>query len=101
MTELFRSRSPMKSTNWSRRQVLKGAGVALSLPWLETFAARKANAQTAPKKRYISVYQPNGTAQYWMPAGAGGAGAAWALSPLLQPFEALKSKMMVFSKIAN
>jgi hypothetical protein len=94
----------MKSTNWSRRQVLKGAGVALSLPWLETFAPRTARAQAAAanatKKRYIAFYQPNGTAQYWMPTGAG-SGAGWTLSPLLQPLEAFKAKMMVFANIAN
>ncbi|MDB4981034.1 MAG: hypothetical protein JWM82_1786 [Myxococcales bacterium] len=87
--------------NWTRRQVLKGAGVALSVPWLETFAPRTARAQAAAaKKRYISFYQPNGTAQYWMPTGAG-AGAGWTLSPLLQPLAALKAKMMVFKNVGN
>jgi Protein of unknown function (DUF1552) len=91
----------MKSTSWTRRQVLKGAGVALSLPWLETFAPHTARAQAAAtKKRYLGVYQPNGTAQYWMPTGAG-SGAGWTLSPLLQPFAAVKSKMMVFGNLAN
>jgi hypothetical protein len=91
----------MKSTNWTRRQVLKGAGIALSLPWLESFAPRTARAQAAAtKRRFISIYQPNGTAQYWMPTGAG-SGTGWTLSPLLQPLEALKSKMMVFANIAN
>jgi hypothetical protein len=80
---------------------LKGAGIALALPWMETFSPRTARAQAAAvKKRYISMYQPNGTAQYWMPTGAG-SGAGWTLSPLLQPFAALKSKMMVFQNIAN
>src|ERR1700736_201603 len=89
----------MKSTNWTRRQVLRGAGVALSLPWLETFAPRPARAQAgAAQKRSLGVYQPNGTAQYWMPTGAG-SGAGWTLSPLLQPFGALKSKMMVFGNL--
>jgi hypothetical protein len=90
----------MKSS-WSRRQVLKGAGIALSLPWLETFAPRTARAQTAAaKKRYISVYQPNGTAQYWMPTGQG-SGTGWTLSPLLQPLQEQKTSLMVFANIAN
>jgi len=59
----------MKSTNWTRRQVLKGAGVALSVPWLETFEMKKAQAATAPVRRYMSVYWPNGTADgnLWAP----------------------------------
>ncbi len=89
------------ATNWTRRQVLKGAGVALSVPWLETFAPRTARAQAAAaRKRYLAFYQPNGTAQYWMPTGAG-SGAGWTLSPLLQPLAAQKAKMMVFANLAN
>jgi hypothetical protein len=91
----------MKSQTWTRRQALKGAGVALALPWLETFAPRTARAQAASaRKRYIALYQPNGTAQYWMPTGAG-SGAGWTLSPLLEPFAAVKAKMMVFANLAN
>ena len=91
----------MMKGGWTRRQVLKGTGVALSLPWLETFAPRTARAQTAAaKKRYIALYQPNGTAQYWAPTGAG-SGANWALSPLLQPLQAQKSNLLVFGNIAN
>jgi hypothetical protein len=91
----------MASSPWTRRQVLKGAGVALSLPWLETFAPRTARAQAAAaKKRYIALFQPNGTAQYWAPTGSG-SGAGWTLSPLLQPLADVKSKMLVFGNIAN
>src|SRR5437773_2446770 len=91
----------MKSGGWTRRQVLRGAGIALSLPWLETFAPRAARAQAAAaKKRYIALYQPNGTAQYWAPTGAG-SGAGWTLSPLLQPLQAQKSNLFVFGNIAN
>ena len=32
----------MKPIKVTRRQVLKGAGVALSVPWLETFETKKA-----------------------------------------------------------
>jgi hypothetical protein len=91
----------MKSQTWSRRQALKGAGMMLAVPWLETFAPRTARAQAAAtRKRYISIYQPNGTAAYWMPTGAG-SGAGWTLSPLLQPLQDHKTRMMVFANIAN
>jgi hypothetical protein len=87
----------MNAKNWSRRQILKGAGVALALPWLETLAPRKAQA-AAGAKRYISVYFPNGTADFWKPSGGG---ATWNLSPILEPFTPLKSKMMVVQNIGN
>jgi hypothetical protein len=87
----------MNAKNWSRRQILKGTGVALALPWLETFAPRRAMAAGTPK-RYISVYFPNGTADYWKPTGGG---ATWNLSPMLQPFAPLKSKLTVISNIGN
>jgi len=91
----------MSQLRWSRRQVLKGAGVALALPWLETFAPRTARAQAAAaKKRYIAFYQPNGTAQYWAPTGSG-SGASWTLSPLLQPLQPVKGNLLVFGNIAN
>jgi hypothetical protein len=87
----------MNAKNWTRRQILKGTGVALSLPWLETFAPRKANAAGTPR-RYVGVYFPNGTADFWKPSGAG---ATWNLSPILQPFMPVKNKMFVIQNIGN
>lgn len=88
----------MNGKTWTRRQILKGAsGVAISLPFLETLAPRKAHAAGAVK-RYINVYFPNGTAPYWKPTGGG---ANWTLSPILQPLEPFKSKTMVISNIGN
>jgi hypothetical protein len=88
----------MKSTKWTRRQVLKGAGIALSVPWLETFAAKKAHA-AGEVKRYLSVYFPNGTANtYWKP---GGQGTSMTLSPILQPLEPNKSKVLVLGNVGN
>jgi hypothetical protein len=86
----------MKSTKWTRRQVLKGTGIALSVPWLETFAAREAKA--AAVKRYLSVYFPNGTANRW---GATGSGAGMTLKPILQPLEPNKSKALVLANVGN
>jgi Protein of unknown function (DUF1552) len=88
----------MKTTNWTRRQVLKGAGVALSVPWLETFAPRKAQAAGAVK-RYMSLYFPNGSASgYWSPTGSG---TAMTLSPILAPLEPNKSKVLVLGNVGN
>jgi hypothetical protein len=85
---------------FSRRNMLRGAGVALALPWLESLAPKAARAQTAYPKRFIPIFFPNGSAEWWRPAAAG-EGAAWQLSPILQPFEALKSKMVVLTGMQN
>jgi hypothetical protein len=83
----------------SRRKLLKGAGVALSLPWLETFAPRTAKAQAAgARKRFISLYFPNGTAAYWHPTGTGFKDA-WKLSPILEPAAPIKHSMMVLQNV--
>ncbi len=84
-------------SKWTRRQMLKGAGVALSLPWLETLAPRKAHAAAAAK-RYMALYFPNGAAtSFWTPSGSG----ALTLSPILQPLEPNKSKVLVLGGVGN
>src|SRR5688572_9179156 len=54
-----------------RRTVLKGAGVALALPFLEAMVpAATALAQTAanPKPRFVGLFVPHGIAPgYWVP----------------------------------
>jgi hypothetical protein len=89
----------MNRKNWTRRQALKGAGVALSLPWLETFAPRTAKAQAAAvKKRYISLYFPNGCADYWHPTGSG-TGDAWQLSPIWAPLAPVKANIIATTNL--
>jgi Protein of unknown function (DUF1552) len=85
-------------TKWTRRQMLKGAGVALSLPWLETLAPRKAHAAGAAK-RYMSLYFPNGAAfGYWPPSGSG---TSLTLSPILAPLEPNKAKALILGNVGN
>jgi hypothetical protein len=91
----------MKSTKWTRRQVLKGAGVALSVPWLETFETKKAQAAgAAPVRRYMSLYWPNGTADTYL-WGATGAGTAMTLAPILQPLMPNIGKIMPLGGSGN
>jgi hypothetical protein len=86
----------------SRRTVLRGAGVALALPWLRSLAPSEARAQAStPPTRYVSLYFPNGTAAFWRPGGEGGAGAAWQLSPILEPLAPVKAQLSVLSHVAN
>lgn len=86
--------------SFSRRTILRGAGVALSLPWLESLAPRVARAQDVVRKRYIPIYLPNGASENWQPTRAG-MGAAWELSGPLQPLEAFKAKMTVLTGLEN
>jgi hypothetical protein len=81
--------------------MLKGLGVALALPWLETLAPRSARAQAAGTiKRYVMLYFPNGTAEFWRPSAAG-AGDAWKLSPILEPLAPVKQYLSVLSNVSN
>src|SRR5687768_3990182 len=83
----------------SRRALLRGAGVALALPWLESLAPRSAVAQeVTPALRFLPVFLPNGASDFWTPQGAGG---AWSLSSVLDPFKDLKAKMSVISNLEN
>ena len=85
----------------SRRTVLRGAGVALALPWLESLLPRAARAQAVePPRRFLPIYLPNGAPERWKPSALG-AGAAWNLSSVLEPLAALKSKVMVISGLEN
>lgn len=91
---------------FSRRLVLRGAGVALTLPWLESLLPSKVaqGATGTNPKRYMPIFLPNGAIHndkdLWTPT-AQGVSAAWALSPILEPFGALKAKMNVLSKFEN
>src|SRR6185295_5028840 len=55
------------SRRLSRRHVLRGAGVALALPWLEAMgpSGTARAATTAPAKRFMTVYFPNGASTLW------------------------------------
>lgn len=90
-------RNPSRSC--SRRTVLRGAGVALALPWLESLSVRTSSAQTPPPRlRFVPIYLPLGAPALWKPALAG---SAWSLSSILEPLTALKSKTTVISGLEN
>ena len=61
-----------------RRTLLRGAGAALALPFLEAMVpARTALAQTAanPKPRFVGLFVPHGAAPgYWVPDKVGALG---------------------------
>lgn len=79
-----------------RRTVLRGIGATLALPLLDAMVpALFATAKTAanPARRLGVVYVPNGMAmEYWTPDAEG---AAFELTPILQPMEAFRGQMLV------
>ena len=57
----------------SRRNLLRGAGVCLALPFLESLAPRgKAQAQASAPRRFLASYFPNGAAASFDARAGGG-----------------------------
>lgn len=76
----------MPDTNWnSRRHFLRGAGVALALPWLESLPlfAQDRTAASKPPLRFAYIFFSNGVepAHWW----AKGGGAAMEFGQAAQP----------------
>src|SRR6185312_3421423 len=88
------------STNQiARRAILRGAGVTVAMPWLESFAAKAAPGATAFPKRFGVVFLGNGVNEkYW---GSEGSGPDFKLSKSLSPLEPLKHKVNVIHGLFN
>jgi hypothetical protein len=88
----------------SRRTALKGLGVTIALPFLESLApfSKLRAAEAAPgafPRRMVHVYFPNGV---WMDGWKStGEGADFKLGPTLSAFEQFRSQMTVFSNLAD
>ena len=83
----------------SRRAMLRGAGVALSLPLLDSMIPALtpwAKAAVAPKiPRFVAIFNPHGWApSYWTMGGAGPLGE---LPFVLKPLEPWKSDITMIS----
>jgi len=79
-----------------RRTVLRGLGATLTLPFLEAMLP-PLRAAVKPAHRFQAFYVPNGMAmEYWTPKGEG---AAFELSPILEPLAAYRDQMLVLSGI--
>jgi hypothetical protein len=86
----------------SRRTVLRGLGVSLSLPLLDAMIpARTALAQTAaaPKPKMGFFYFPHGAVQdRWVPKGTG---QNFELQQILEPLKGFKDYMTVVTGLRN
>ena len=76
----------------SRRAILRGAGVTMALPWLESFAAKAAPDETFPQRFGVVFLGCGVNEDHW---GSEGNGAEMKLSKSLTPLESLKSKVNV------
>jgi hypothetical protein len=93
-------------TSISRRTVLRGAGAALALPWLEAMMPRAATASESDQRsrsdlpiRMAALFVPNGVRQdMWTPEGEG---RDFPLSPTLEPLEHVKDQLMVLTNLWN
>ncbi len=86
----------------SRRTFLRGAGVSVALPLLESMvpaATALAQSAAAPRTRLGCIYIPHGaTMDKWTPAGDG---TAFQWSEILQPLDPFRSRVCVVSNLAH
>jgi hypothetical protein len=87
----------------SRRTLLRGAGVAMALPWLESvpvWGSEKSNSGEQPfPKRFAALFMACGIhPHHWWAKGDGG---EMELGKSLKPLEPLKTKMNVISGLFN
>jgi hypothetical protein len=82
----------------SRRTMLRGAGVALALPLLESMipaGIRNASAAGVPRSRLACIYIPHGCVMdRWQPATTG---SDFELAPTLQSLEPFRERLNVIS----
>lgn len=81
----------------NRRMLLRGAGAAIGLPFLDAMAATKATQKNA--RRLGVVYVPNGIwMKHWLPETTG---TGFALPRILKPLEKQREHIVVVSGLAN
>lgn len=92
----------------NRRNFLRGTGLALALPWFETFAADAPKSPRTPK-RFFSVYHPDGVGLplktdpayedwSWFPRGPE---KDFKLSKVLDVLEPLRSDITIYSGLSH
>lgn len=93
-----------EKTGVSRRMVLRGVGVAMALPWLESVSVwgETTGSSALPQefpKRFATLFMGNGiNGNHWW---AKGVGSNLELSQSLTPLEPLKTKINVINGLFN
>ncbi len=97
-----------KSCMLDRRSFLYGAGLALALPKLESFAAKESDQKNSPK-RFLSVYHPDGVGLplkedpawqdwSWFPQGGE---RDFQLTKVLDVLEPLRDEITIYSGLSH
>ena len=97
----MRDRNDKRQFEISRRTFLRGVGVTMALPWLESVPVWGAGAAgaAAPPKRFAALFQGNGiNANHW---SAKGAGTEMELSKTLEPLAPFRKKLNVINGLFN
>ena len=86
----------------TRRTILKGAGTALALPWLESVSRGASSAPgnlTEPPLRMGFMFMPNGVRpDHWTPAGDS---PNYEITPHLQPLAKFKNDFLLLENLWN
>src|SRR4051812_13428419 len=87
------------STPMNRRILLRGAGVAMALPWLESIPVWGEEAAATAPRRFAALFMGNGISpdHFW----ARGSGEDMELGKSLEPLVSLKAKLNVVSGLFN
>jgi hypothetical protein len=86
----------------SRRNILRGTGVCVALPFLESLLPNARAQVNSYPKRFLPIFFPNGVpTQWWTQAGTPGSGDSWTLSSVLQPLLPFKSKLSILEGMGN
>jgi Protein of unknown function (DUF1552) len=87
-----------RSDNITRRTLLRGLGVTMALPWLESLPVWGSES-ASPPQRFAALFMGNGISpkNWW----AKGAGADMELSKSLQPLADLRGKLNVITGLFN
>ena len=99
---------PKHHASASRRHFLRGTGIALTLPWFESFASEVKN-QTGTPKRFLSVYHPDGVGLplksdpawkdwSWFPRGGE---HDFELTKVLDVLEPLRDEITIYSGLSH
>jgi hypothetical protein len=93
MSNIRKSKAPL-----SRRTLLRGAGVALSLPWLDAMSPAHAAEASQSPRRMVAIQTNMGILpQYFFPEGEG---KDYTASPYLERLSAHRKQMTVFSGVS-
>ena len=97
-----------KAVSLNRRSFLRASGLALALPWLETFAADLPASDDTPK-RFVSIYHPDGVGLplktdpawkdwSWFPRGGE---KDFHLTRVLDVLEPLRNEITIYSGLSH